>query len=265
MLTDIRSVWGNSTSDVFAVGYGSTILHYDGSTWTPTVSDATASLDGVWGSTGSDVFAVGYGGTILHYDGSSWTQMASGTGSWLQGVWGSSASDVFALGYGNTVLHYDGSSWKRSAIDLREPPKGSICRSLSGIGGTHTGEGFIVGSGKLILRRNCPNGVCPEPPPPPPPVDGGISSDAFVPPLDTQTPDTFVPPPDTFVPPPDTQPPGPVCPNGTCELNESCDGRNATIDCPQDCPGLTTGNPSGRYCCVNGVCIGDGCPVAGCP
>jgi hypothetical protein len=27
------------------------------------------SLYGVWGSSGSDVFAVGYGGTILHYSG----------------------------------------------------------------------------------------------------------------------------------------------------------------------------------------------------
>jgi hypothetical protein len=26
-------------------------------------------LEGIWGSSGSDVFAVGYGGTILHYSG----------------------------------------------------------------------------------------------------------------------------------------------------------------------------------------------------
>jgi hypothetical protein len=27
-----------------------------------------------------------------------------------------------------------------------------------------------------------------------------------------------------------------VCPNSTCELNESCDGRNAAINCPQEVP-----------------------------
>lgn len=33
---------------------------------------------GVWGSGPSDVFAVGYQDTILHYDGSSWIVMDSG-------------------------------------------------------------------------------------------------------------------------------------------------------------------------------------------
>jgi hypothetical protein len=35
-------------------------------------------LHGVWGSSGSDVFAVGWDGTIVHYDGSSWSSMTSG-------------------------------------------------------------------------------------------------------------------------------------------------------------------------------------------
>jgi hypothetical protein len=54
---------------VFALDYYGTILHYDGSIWTPMTSGTTNGLGGVWGSSGSDVFAVGSGGTILHYDG----------------------------------------------------------------------------------------------------------------------------------------------------------------------------------------------------
>ena len=46
----------------------------------------------------SDVFAVGDGGTILHYNGSTWSSMTSGTTNYLRGVWGSSGSDVFAVG-----------------------------------------------------------------------------------------------------------------------------------------------------------------------
>ena len=46
----------------------------------------------VWGSSGSDVFAVGNGGTILHYDGSAWSAMTSGTTFALNGVWGSSGT-----------------------------------------------------------------------------------------------------------------------------------------------------------------------------
>ena len=76
------------------------------------VTLTTSSISGVWGSSGTDVFAVGHGGTILHYDGTGWSSMSSGTSSTLKDVWGSSASDVFAVGAGRgTILHYDGSSW----------------------------------------------------------------------------------------------------------------------------------------------------------
>jgi hypothetical protein len=62
----------------------------------------------VWGSSGSDVFAVGDGDTILHYDGADWSAMSSGTYHRLYGVWGSSDRDVFAVGGGGAILHYSG-------------------------------------------------------------------------------------------------------------------------------------------------------------
>lgn len=65
----------------------------------------TRTLQSVWGSSGSDVFAVGRNGTILHYNGTSWSPMKSSTTQWLHGVWGSSGSDVFAVGSGGTILH----------------------------------------------------------------------------------------------------------------------------------------------------------------
>jgi hypothetical protein len=49
------------------------------------------------------------------------------------------------------------------------------------------------------------------------------------------------------------------CGNGTCDVGESCDGRNGTVSCPDDCQGKTNGPPSGRFCWVNGVCEGPGC------
>ncbi|MBN2284605.1 MAG: WD40 repeat domain-containing protein, partial [Deltaproteobacteria bacterium] len=49
---DLVSVWGTSGSDVFAVGYGGTILRYDGSAWSPMTSGTTQTLWGVWGTTG---------------------------------------------------------------------------------------------------------------------------------------------------------------------------------------------------------------------
>jgi hypothetical protein len=92
----LHDVWGSSGSDVFVVGDGGTILHYNGNTWSTMTSGTTNWLSGVWGSSGSDVFAVG-GSTILHYDGINWSSMSSGA-NYLLDVWGSSSSDVFAVG-----------------------------------------------------------------------------------------------------------------------------------------------------------------------
>jgi hypothetical protein len=50
------------------------------------------------------------------------------------------------------------------------------------------------------------------------------------------------------------------CGNGTCNVGESCDGRQSTVSCLQDCPGVTSGPPSQQYCFVSGVCQGPGCP-----
>ena len=47
--------------------------------------------------------------------------------------------------------------------------------------------------------------------------------------------------------------------DGVCEAGESCDGRYGTTACG-DCDGKTTGKPSGRYCYVEGICEGAGCP-----
>ena len=58
---------------------GGTILHYNGSAWSPMTSGTTFVLNGIWGSSGNNVFAVGEGGTILHYNGSAWSPMTSGT------------------------------------------------------------------------------------------------------------------------------------------------------------------------------------------
>ena len=119
---DILAVWGTSGTDVFAVGKSGTILHYDGSTWSPMANVTTNWLNAVWGSSGSDVFTVGFAfdepksAVILHYNGSTWSPMASGTTNWLSAVWGSSGTDVFAVGNYSTILHYDGNTWSSMGL-----------------------------------------------------------------------------------------------------------------------------------------------------
>jgi hypothetical protein len=142
----LDGVWGSSSSDVFAVGYSGTILHYNGSAWSTMTSRTSYPLDGVWGSSSSDVFAVGEAGTILHYNGSVWSVMTSRTTNDLDGVWGSSSSDVFAVGGAGTILHYNGSVW--SVMTSR------TTNDLDGVWGSSSSAVFAVGEDGTILHYN---------------------------------------------------------------------------------------------------------------
>lgn len=103
--SDLHGVWGTSGGDIFVVGEGGTIVHYDGIDWSPIASGTSNLLRDVWGSSATDVYAVGDGGTILHGDVSGWELMNSGTTLDLYGIGGSSAGNVFAVGQGGIVLH----------------------------------------------------------------------------------------------------------------------------------------------------------------
>lgn len=145
----LEGVWGNSSSDVFAVGTDGTILHYDGSSWSSMTSGTSKSLRDVWGSSGSDVFAVGVYGTILHYDGETWTAMDSGYSNTLYGIWGSSGSDVFAVGGSGTtgtILHYNGETW--TAMNS------GTTACLKGVWGSGSGDVFAVGIKGAFLHYN---------------------------------------------------------------------------------------------------------------
>jgi len=84
---------------------------------------------------------------------------------------------------------------------------------------------------------------CAPPPPPDCSADGWCNPEC----AEYEDPDCSTPPPDD-------------CGDGVCGAGESCDGRDGTLSCPADCDGKTTGKPSGRYCYVEGVCEGGGCP-----
>jgi len=104
-------VWSNASDNVFAVGNEGTILHYNGSQWTAMNSGTDERLIAIWGSSSNDVFAVGEKGRIIHYNGNQWTAIPSGTTNTLHDIWGNAENNVFAVGEHGTILHYDGCRW----------------------------------------------------------------------------------------------------------------------------------------------------------
>jgi hypothetical protein len=110
-----------------------------------------------WGTSSHDMYFVGDGGTILHFDGSSWTKMPSGTTKNILSIWGTSDNNIWAAGFNSTtaesvLLNYNGSVWQ--TIDLAKV--GAIGPGLAGLEAVWTcdssGHHITIASGSLIWQ-----------------------------------------------------------------------------------------------------------------
>jgi len=89
-------------------------------------------LNAVWGDTPTDVWAVGDHGVIVHSDGASLRRVDSPTSHTLETLGGWSASDVYAGG-DNALFHFDGHVWDvdtrfpdKTILDLLCAPDGRL-------------------------------------------------------------------------------------------------------------------------------------------
>jgi hypothetical protein len=117
---EVTGISGTSASDIWAVGWERTVLHFDGATWSSVSTGFEQEPYKVWARTRSDVWIIGTHGTtpegpgsqtIVHYDGTKWSISAIPTSGVLTSVWSSSASDVWAVSTYGEIAHYDGTSW----------------------------------------------------------------------------------------------------------------------------------------------------------
>jgi hypothetical protein len=154
----LRAIWGSGPADIFAVGYAGTVIHYDGTGWSPLPQKLhTGFLAGVWGEgPAGDVIAVGHRGAVLRYDRSSksWSKKTIDTTGGLNAIWGSGANDLHVAGWyrvtGNlrslwVVHHFDGSSWTRALEGYGQDTGWD--RHFFGIFGSGPGHVVAVGSG----------------------------------------------------------------------------------------------------------------------
>jgi len=114
----IMSLWALGPDDVWACG-GTSILHYDGATWTivaDTAADGLGSTTGIWAADSQNVFVVGDDAIAVRWDGTA-TERISLPESSNTHVWGSGPTDVWVSStFG--LVHYDGTAW--SSVDDNE-------------------------------------------------------------------------------------------------------------------------------------------------
>lgn len=157
----ILGVHGTSSSDIFMVGRGGLIVHYDESEWNQMSGFGTTInyINSIWGASSTDVYAVGgrwdypeqkYYSMMLHYDGSSWSNVESKTDRYIYDIWGASSTDIFYVGRGGIIKHYNGKLWTKMFSGVET--------SIYGIWGSSS-DVFAVGQNGLILHydRNSNN------------------------------------------------------------------------------------------------------------
>jgi hypothetical protein len=101
----LQGVWAASRQDVYAVGLGGRILHYDGVEWNAMASPVTADLYAVGGSAPTDIYAVG-DTTVLHFDGTTWTPVDGAPWAYYRAVRAAADGTVYFGAEGQVIAGY---------------------------------------------------------------------------------------------------------------------------------------------------------------
>lgn len=112
---DLYGIDSTATDDVWTVGSGGAIYHWDGDSWSEDVSPTSETLLAVSAVASGDIWAVGENGTVVHYDGSGWSLSTDLGGYTLYGLDMVSASEGWIVGSDGKIFSYNGSSWTEFA------------------------------------------------------------------------------------------------------------------------------------------------------
>jgi photosystem II stability/assembly factor-like uncharacterized protein len=171
-------------SDMWAVGLGGLVLHFDGTQWSQVDVGSSANFNDVCFIDASNGFIVGDEGTILYFDGSTWTAVDVGSPNNINGVsfadinngvvvgdtglvavytdglWEKittgdenelydvdmvNANSIWACGLGKIVVNYDGIEWSANVIGNKDHYSISM---------VDENTGWTVGKSGKIYRWN---------------------------------------------------------------------------------------------------------------
>ncbi len=85
--------------------------------WNPVLDEFyDKTVNKIWGTSSSDLYIVGNGGLMAHYDGTGWTKIETGTELDLLDIWGTDADNIWVCGFtepiATVILNYNGSEWE---------------------------------------------------------------------------------------------------------------------------------------------------------
>jgi hypothetical protein len=185
--TGLNSVAGTSSTNVWAVGDGTSSFHWNGSAWqsvdasvaaphalvavTAAANRAFAATDSTlviaWDGTSwkpyaepnapavlsgvwgeTDLWSTGLGGGVWNTTGVQWnTVLNPMMSNPMTGVWGTGANNVWAVGFYGNIGHWNGSSFA-----LVPDVTHLTGQNLFAVWGTGSGEIWSVGEGGIIIH-----------------------------------------------------------------------------------------------------------------
>ena len=144
----VLSIWGTSSTDVWASGRYSYLWHYDGNFWS--VVATGLGFSDLWGTSSSDIWATwreAESGDLWHFDGAAWSVDTTFPGLFLTDVWGTSPADVWVSAYdsvdGGYGLRYDGENWA-----TQQTSSGSVGRLGWSVWGTSIHDVWLSGASR---------------------------------------------------------------------------------------------------------------------
>ena len=150
----LRSISGVAVDDVWAVGWASVLLHWDGLTWEQFFSPMAGQVEAVYARATDDVYAVGSGGAIIHWNGAQWSILVSETAATLRDVFAFPGGDKWAVGQNATIMRHSGLAWHQTPLPPKVYADGSeelIVDELHAIWGASPDDVWAVGAnGRMV-------------------------------------------------------------------------------------------------------------------
>jgi hypothetical protein len=81
-----QEIWGTSDDNVFVGSFGGVVYRWDGSTWTQHDAGLGGAIGRFGGIRADDVYACGYKSSILHFDGRGWRVIADPDGPGIDDI-----------------------------------------------------------------------------------------------------------------------------------------------------------------------------------
>ncbi len=109
---DILASFVISDDDMWAVGDGGLVLHFDGTAWNTVDVGTSETLNGVAFIDASNGYVAGEAGTVIFFDGVTWTAADAGTTSNLTGISFADANNGVVVGEGGVVSVFNSGTWQ---------------------------------------------------------------------------------------------------------------------------------------------------------